>query len=65
MKTDDKKQDDNPKEQIEETAKRPIRHFRDLDVYQNALEAGLHVYELTKKFPDHERYALIDQIRRS
>jgi four helix bundle protein len=45
--------------------KKAIRHFRDLDVYQNALETGLRVYELSKKFPDDERYALTDQIRRS
>src|SRR5213083_2540962 len=50
---------------IEETAKRPIRHFRDLNVYQNALETGLRVYELSKRFPPEERYALTDQIRRS
>jgi four helix bundle protein len=48
-----------------ETVKKPIRHFRDLDVYQNALETGMHVYELSKKFPNDERYALTDQIRRS
>jgi len=48
-----------------ESAKKPVRHFRDLDVYQNALAAGLRVYELTKKFPAEERYALTDQIRRS
>ena len=36
-----------------------------MDVYQNALETGLRVYELSKKFPDEERYALTDQIRRS
>jgi four helix bundle protein len=48
-----------------ETARRPVRHFRDLDVYQNALAAGLRVYELTKGFPIEERYALIDQVRRS
>ena len=28
-----------------ETARKPVRHFRDLDVYQNALAAGLRVYE--------------------
>jgi four helix bundle protein len=44
---------------------RQIRHFRDLDVYQNALTTGLRVYELGKKFPAEERYALTDQIRRS
>jgi len=48
-----------------ESAKKPVRHFRDLDVYQNALAARLRVYELTKKFPAEERYALTDQIRRS
>ena len=49
-----------------ETAKtKPIRHFRDLDVYQNALATGLRVYELTKRFPAEEKYSLTDQIRRS
>src|SRR5438034_5635229 len=48
-----------------ETARKPIRHFRDLDVYQNALAAGLLVYELSKKFPAEEKYSLVDQIRRS
>src|SRR5205809_1835646 len=53
------------KRRIGETANKPVRHFRDLDVYQNALTAGLRIYELSKKFPGEERYALIDQIRRS
>jgi four helix bundle protein len=48
-----------------EIARKPIRHFRDLDVYQNALATGLRVYELTRKFPAEERHALTDQIRRS
>jgi len=48
-----------------ESEKKPIRHFRDLDVYQNTLETGLRVYELSKKFPHDERYALTDQVRRS
>jgi len=65
MNADDKKQDEKPKWRNGETTKKPIRHFRDLDVYQNALETGLRVYELSKKFPDDERYALTDQIRRS
>src|SRR5207244_2864900 len=49
-----------------ETAKtKPIRHFRDLDVYQNAFATGLRVYELSKTFPAEEKYSLTDQIRRS
>jgi hypothetical protein len=65
VKTGEKKQNQKPDGRIGETAKKRVRHFRDLDVYQNALETGLRVYELSKKFPDGERYALIDQIRRS
>ena len=63
--TVEKKENDKPNGRVGETAKKAIRHFRDLDVYQNALETGLRVYELSKKFPDGERYALTDQIRRS
>ena len=48
-----------------EAARKPIRHFRDLEVYQNALATGLGVYELTKKFPPEEKYSLTAQIRRS
>jgi four helix bundle protein len=48
-----------------ETARKPIRHFRDSDVYQNALAAGLRVYKLSKRFPSEERYALTDQVCRS
>jgi four helix bundle protein len=65
MKTDDKKPNNKPNGRIGETTKKAIRHFRDLDVYQDALETGLRVYELSKKFPDGERYSLTDQIRRS
>ena len=59
------KENERTNGRVGEIAKKAIRHFRDLDVYQNALEAGLRVYELSKKFPAGERYALIDQIRRS
>ena len=65
VKTNEKNENENLNSRVSETAKNAIRHFRDLDVYQNALETGLRVYELSKKFPDSERYALTDQIRRS
>jgi 23S rRNA-intervening sequence protein len=48
-----------------ETVRKSIRHFRDLEVYQNALAAGLQIYDLSKRFPSEERYALTAQIRRS
>jgi four helix bundle protein len=57
--------DETAKRRDGETARKPIRRFRGLDVYQNALAAGLRVYELTKRFPTEERHALTDQARRS
>jgi len=48
-----------------EAARKPIRHFRDLEVYQNALATGLRVYDLSKKFSPDEKYSLTHQIRRS
>src|SRR5256714_14658549 len=41
------------------------RSFRELKVYVGAREAALHVFTASKDFPREERYALIDQIRRS
>lgn len=56
--------DETTKRRGGDPARKPIRHFRDLEVYQNALAAGLRVYELSK-FPAEEKYSLTDQIRRS
>ena len=42
-----------------------IKSHRDLNVYQNAFQAALEIYSLSKRFPTEERYALTDQIRRS
>lgn len=42
-----------------------IKTHRDLEVYQMAFEAAMRVFELTKRFPKEEIYALTDQIRRS
>jgi four helix bundle protein len=57
--------DETAKRRNGETARKPIRHFRDLEVYQNALATGLRVYELSKNIPPEEKYSLTDQIRRS
>ena len=45
--------------------KSDIRHFRDLEVYRRAFAAAMKIYELTKRFPPEERFALVDQIRRA
>jgi four helix bundle protein len=42
-----------------------IRHFRDLEVYQLAMDAAMALFELSKGFPLEERYSLTDQMRRS
>ena len=42
-----------------------IRHFRDLEVYQLAMDASMKIFELSKTFPLEERYSLTDQMRRS
>ena len=39
--------------------------FKDLTVYKKAFELAMEIFELTKNFPKEERFALIDQIRRS
>lgn len=42
-----------------------IRTHKDLKVYKLSFEAGMEVFELSKKFPKEEKYSLTDQIRRS
>lgn len=42
-----------------------IRHFRELEVYQLAMEAAMKIFQASKSFPNEERYSLTDQIRRS
>ena len=42
-----------------------IRHFRELRVYQNAMDAAMRIFEMTKTFPPEERYSMTDQMRRS
>jgi hypothetical protein len=45
--------------------KGPIRHFSDLLVYRRAFGIGVRVFDLSRAWPSEEKYALIDQIRRS
>lgn len=42
-----------------------IRHFRELEVYQLAMDSAARIFELTKRFPAEEKYCLTDRIRRS
>ncbi len=40
-------------------------NFRDLIVYTKSRELTREIFEMSKKFPREEMYALTDQIRRS
>ncbi len=44
--------------------KRDVRTFRDLDVYKNAMDLAMRLFELSRRFPPEERFSLTDQIRR-
>src|SRR5476649_2562773 len=42
-----------------------IRSYRELRVYQNAFEATMMIFEITKTFSPEEKYSMVDQVRRS
>ena len=42
-----------------------INSYRDLRVYQNAMDAAMRIFEITKLFPSEEKYSMVDQMRRS
>lgn len=42
-----------------------IRSFRDLQVWQKAMDAAMEVFTLSKSFPSEEKFSLTDQLRRS
>jgi four helix bundle protein len=52
---------------VEATAKQPIRinSAKDLQVYKVAYELAMKIFEISKRFPPEERFALTSQIRRS
>ena len=42
-----------------------IRSHKELQVWQDAMEAAMSIFQITKTFPAEEKYSLVDQIRRS
>ena len=42
-----------------------VRRYSELKVYRRAFAAAMRIFELSKAFPDEERFALTGQIRRS
>ena len=42
-----------------------ISSYKELRVYQAAMDAAMRIFELTKRFPSEEKYSMVDQMRRS
>jgi four helix bundle protein len=42
-----------------------ISSYKELRVYQAAMDAAMRIFEISKRFPIEARYALTDQIRRA
>src|SRR5437879_3700463 len=42
-----------------------VKHAKELAVYQRAYDLAMRVFEVSKRFPPDERFALTSQIRRS
>ncbi len=42
-----------------------IRSYKELRVYQAAMDAAMKIFELSKRFPPEERYSLTDQMRKA
>ena len=42
-----------------------VQHYRQLIVWQKALDLAVECYQATKTFPSEERFGLISQIRRA
>src|SRR6266478_1027596 len=52
-------------DQMSEKRSERIESAKDLKVYKVAYELAMEIFELTKKFPSQETFALTSQIRRS
>ena len=42
-----------------------IRRHQELEVYREAFDRAMEIFEMSKSFPKEERYSMTDQIRRS
>ena len=42
-----------------------IKSFRDLEVYRESLQLAIEIEQLMRIFPQHEKYLLVDQLRRA
>ena len=52
-------------EEEEKMEKKSGKGFRDLIAWQKAMDLAELVYQITKSFPDEEKYGIVSQMRRS
>ncbi len=52
-------------EPVEKESVREVKSYKDLDVFQRAMNLAMNIFDSTKKFPKEEQYSLTDQCRRS
>ena len=50
---------------MESQFQRGYQSYRDLEVWQRAMQLAEHIYALTSHFPPSERFTLSDQLRRA
>lgn len=46
------------------SSKTEIKSFKDLIVWQKAMDLTIEIYQMTKEFPQAEQYGLVSQMRR-
>ena len=42
-----------------------IESYKELRVFQKAMDAAMRIFELTKDFPPEEKYSMVDQMHRA
>lgn len=42
-----------------------IRSYKELRVYQTAIDAVMRIFSITKRFPSEGRFSMVDQMRRA
>ena len=40
-----------------------IKSYKELKVFENAMNSAMKIFEVTKSFPPEEKYSMVDQVR--
>ena len=53
------------KETVKRRMGERIKTYKELNVFQSAMDSSMKIFQITKNFPPEERYSMVDQMRRS